>query len=102
MLHDNEKGQKNNCYPTLKQTFRGVNKLNFENEQFFQTAYKPSDRICSTSDISESLFKRNAINHYRGKCPLKEPIFSEQDDSEYYYSDLSLEFDDSLEKEKAI
>ena len=100
MLHDNEKGQKNNCYPILKQTFQRVKKLNFEYEQFFQTAYKPSDRICSTSDISESFLKGNAINHYRDKCPLKEPILSEQDDSENYYSDLSLEFDDILEKEK--
>ena len=44
--------------------------------------------------------KGNAINHYRDKCPLKEPILSEQDDSEKYYSDLSLEFDNNLEKEK--
>ena len=100
VLHDSEKGQKNDCYPILKQTFQGVQKLNFENEQFFQTNYKPSDRICSTSDISESFLKGNAINHYRGKFPLKEPILSEQDDSENYYSDLSLEFDDNLEKEK--
>ena len=100
VLHDNEKGQKNDCYPILKQTFQGVKKLNFETEQFFQTHYKPSDRICSTSDISESFLKGNAINHYRGKFPLKEPILSEQDDSENYYSDLSLEFDDNLEKEK--
>ena len=41
-----------------------------------------------------------AINHYRDKFPLREPILSEQDDSENYYSDLSLEFDDNLEKEK--
>ena len=74
--------------------------MNFENEQFFQTNYKPSDRICSTSDISESFLKGNAINYYREKFPLKEPILSEQDDSENYYSDLSLEFDDNLEKEK--
>ena len=100
VLHDNEKGQKNNCYPILKQTFQGVQKLNFENEQFFQTNYKPSDRICSTSDISESFLKGNAINHYRGKFPLKEPILSEQDDSENCYSDLSLEFDDKLEKKE--
>ena len=86
--------------PILKQTFQGVKKLNFENEQFFQTKYKPSDRICSILDISESFLKGNAINHYREKFPLKEPILSEQDDSENYYSDLSLEFDDNLEKEK--
>ena len=73
--------------------------MNFEHEQFFQTAYKPSDQICSTSDISESFLKGNAINHYRDNCPLKEPILSEQDDSENYYSDFSLEFD-KLEKEK--
>ena len=100
MLHDNEKGKNNDCYPFLKQTFQGVKKLNFENEQFFLTAYKPSDRICSTSNISESFLKGNAINHYRDKCPLKEPILSEQDDSENYYSELSLEFDDNLENEK--
>ena len=100
VLHDNEKGQKNDCYPILKQTFHGVKKLNFENEQIFQTTYKPSDRICSTSDISEFFLKGNAINHYRGKCPLKEPILSEQDDIKNYYSDLSLEFDNNLEKEK--
>ena len=102
VLHDNEKRQKNDCYPILKQTFQGVKKLNFETEQFFQTHYKPSDRICSTSDISESFLKGNAINHYRGKFPLKEPILSEQDDSENYYSDLSLEFDDNLERKGAI
>ena len=28
------------------------------------------------------------------------PILSEQDDSENYYSELSLEFDDNLDKEK--
>ena len=67
---------------------------------FFQTNYKPSDRICSTSDVSESFLKGNAINHYREKFPLKEPILSEQDASENYYSDLSLEFDDNFEKEK--
>ena len=44
--------------------------------------------------------KGNAKNHYREKFPLKEPILGEQDDSENYYSDLSLEFDDNLEKEK--
>ena len=100
MLHDNEKGQKNDCYPILKQAFQGVKKLNFESEQFFQTAYKTSNRICSISDISESFLKGNAIKHYRDKCPLKQPILSEQDDSENYYSDLSLEIDDNLEKEK--
>ena len=100
VLHDNEKRQKNDCYPILKQTFKGVKKLNFENEQFFRTNYKPSDRICSTSDISESFLKGNAINHYREKFPLKEPILSEQDDSKNYYSDFSLEFGDNLEKEK--
>ena len=100
MLHDNEKRQKNDCYPILKQTFQGVEKLNFKNEQFFQSQYKPSDRICSTSDISESFLKRNAINHYRDKCPLKEPISGEQEDSEKYYYDLSLEFDENLDKEK--
>ena len=81
MLHDYEKEQKNDCYPITKQNFQGVKKLNFENKQFFQTAYKPSDRICSASDISESFLKGNAINHYRDKCPLKEPMLSEQDDS---------------------
>ena len=65
VLHNSEKGQKNDCYPILKQTFQGVKKLNFENEQF----------------------------------PLRVPILSEQDDSENYYSDLSLEID-NLEKEK--
>ena len=35
VLHDNEKGQKNDCYLILKQTFQGVKKVNFENEQFF-------------------------------------------------------------------
>ena len=35
VMLDNEKGQKNDCYPILKQTFQGVKKLNFENEQFF-------------------------------------------------------------------
>ena len=100
VLRDNEKGQKNGCYPILKQTFQGIKKLNFENEQFFQTNYKPSDRICSISDISESFLKGNAIYHYREKLPLKEPILSEEDDSENYYSDLCLEFDDNLEKEK--
>ena len=44
--------------------------------------------------------KGNAINHYLGQCPLKEPILSEQDDIENYYSDLSLEFDNNLEKAK--
>ena len=44
--------------------------------------------------------KGNAINHYRDKGPLKEPILSEQDDTENYYSDLSLEFDDNSKKEK--
>ena len=44
--------------------------------------------------------KGNAINHYRDKCPLKDPILREEDDSENYYVDLSLEFDNNLEKEK--
>ena len=74
--------------------------MNFEKEQFYQTKYNPSDRICSTSDTSESFLKGNAINHCRDKCPLKEPILSEQDDSKSYYSDLSLDFDENLDKEK--
>ena len=84
----------------MKQTFQGVKELNFENEQFFQTNYKPSDRICSTSDISESFLKGNLINHYCDNFPIKEPILSEQDDSENYYSSLTLELDDNLDKEK--
>ena len=63
---------------------------------FFQTAHKPSDQTFSTSNISVSILKGNAINHYRDKCSLKEPILSEQDDSENYYSEI----DNNLEKEK--
>ena len=58
---------------------------------FFQTA---------PTDISESFLKGNAINNNRDKCPLKEPILGEQNDCENYYSDLSLEFDDKLEKKQ--
>ena len=36
VLHGNEKGQKIDCYLILKQTFQGVKKMNFENEQFFR------------------------------------------------------------------
>ena len=54
VLHDIEKGQKNGCYLILKQTLQEVKKLNFANEKFFQSNYKPSDRICSISDISET------------------------------------------------
>ena len=32
--------------------------------------------------------------------PIKRPILRKQNDSENYYSDLSLEFDDNFEKEK--
>ena len=74
--------------------------MNFANEQFFQSNYKPSDRVCSTSDISEFFLKGKAIKHHRDECPLKKPISSKQEDSENYYSDLPLEFDDNLEKEK--
>ena len=59
-----------------------------------KTNYKPIDRICSNSDISESFWRENA------KFRLKEQISSKQDDSENSYSDLTLEFDDSLDKEK--
>ena len=33
-------------------------------------------------------------------APIKKPILSEQEDSENYFSDLSFEFDENLEKEK--
>ena len=65
---------------------------------FFVQTIKPSDAIGSTSDISKSFLKRNAINYYRDKFSLRKTNLDEQDDSENYYSDWSSEFDDNLDK----